>query len=175
MNKNLKLFLIYLKIGTFTFGGGFAMIPLIEREIVENNKWMESEEFNDSLAVCQSVPGAIAVNNAVFIGYRINGLMGAAAAALGVIIPSFLIITAIASVFTQIKDIKMIDPIFNGIRAAVVALILTTGLKLFTKGISNLFIIATTFIGIAYFELNPIIVIIMAVAFGILKNKSEEI
>jgi chromate transporter len=175
MNKNLKLFLIYLKIGTFTFGGGFAMIPLIEREIVENNKWMESEEFNDSLAVCQSVPGAIAVNNAVFIGYRINGLMGAAAAALGVIIPSFLIITAIASVFTQIKDIKMIDPIFNGIRAAVVALILTAGLKLFTKGFFNLFIIATTFIGIAYFKLNPIIVIIMAVAFGILKNKSEEI
>jgi chromate transporter len=151
------------------------MIPLIEREIVENNKWMESEEFNDSLAVCQSVPGAIAVNNAVFIGYRINGLMGAAAAALGVIIPSFLIITAIASVFTQIKDIKMIDPIFNGIRAAVVALILTAGLKLFTKGFFNLFIIATTFIGIAYFKLNPIIVIIMAVAFGILKNKSEEI
>jgi len=175
MNKNLKLFLIYLKIGAFTFGGGFAMIPLIEREIVENNKWMEPEEFNDSLAVCQSVPGAIAVNNAVFIGYRINGVMGAVAASLGVIIPSFLIIMAIASVFTQIKDINKIDPIFNGIRAAVVALILTAGLKLFTKGIFNLFIIAITFVGISYFQLNPIIVIIMAVAFGILKNKSEGI
>jgi len=80
----------------------------------------------------------------------------------------------IASVFTQIKNIKMIDPIFNGIRAAVVALILTAGLKLFTKGIFNIFIIVLTFIGIAYFELNPIIVIIMSVAFGILKNRKEE-
>jgi len=174
MNKNLKLFLIYLKIGAFTFGVGFAMIPLIEREIVETNVWMEPEEFRDSLAVCQSVPGAIAVNNAVFIGYRINGVLGAIAAAFGVVIPSFLIIMTIASVFTQIKNIKMIDPIFNGIRAAVVALILTAGLKLFTKGIFNIFIIVLTFIGIAYFELNPIIVIIMSVAFGILKNRKEE-
>ena len=84
------------------------MIPLIEREVVENNKWMDSQEFTDSLALCQSVPGAIAVNNAVFIGYRINGVLGAISAGLGVVLPSFLIIMAVASVFAQIKDISMI-------------------------------------------------------------------
>ncbi len=174
MNKNLRLFLIYLKIGAFTFGGGFAMIPLIEREVVENNKWMESKEFRDSLAVCQSVPGAIAVNNAVFIGYRINGIAGALSAGFGVILPSFLIIMAIASVFAQIKNISMIDSIFNGIRAAVVALILTAGLRLLSVTLFNLLIIVLTFIGIAIFEINPIFIIIGAVTLGILKNRNED-
>jgi len=174
MNKNLRLFIIYLKIGAFTFGGGFAMIPLIEREVVENNKWMESNEFRDSLAVCQSVPGAIAVNNAVFIGYRINGIAGALSAGFGVILPSFLIIMAIASVFAQIKNINMIDSIFNGIRAAVVALILTAGLRLLSVTGFNVLIIILTFVGIAIFEINPIFIIIGAVTLGILKNRNED-
>lgn len=150
------------------------MIPLIEREVVENNKWMESKEFRDSLAVCQSVPGAIAVNNAVFIGYRINGIAGALSAGFGVILPSFLIIMAIASVFAQIKNISMIDSIFNGIRAAVVALILTAGLRLLSVTLFNLLIIVLTFIGIAIFEINPIFIIIGAVTLGILKNRNED-
>lgn len=174
MNKNLKLFLIYLKIGTFTFGGGFAMIPLIEREVVDNNEWMKSDEFRDSLAVCQSVPGAIAVNNAVFIGYKINGIIGALSAGFGVILPSFLIIITVASVFAQIKDINLIDPIFKGIRAAVVALILTAGGRLLSVTTFNLLIIALTFVGIAVFEISPIIVIILAVALGIFKNRNED-
>jgi len=174
LSKNLKLFLIYLKIGAFTFGGGFAMIPLIEREVVENNKWMESQEFTDSLALCQSVPGAIAVNNAVFIGYRINGVLGAISAGLGVVLPSFLIMMAVASVFAQIKDISMIDSIFNGIRAAVVALILTAGLRLLSVTVFNLFIIGLTFLGIAVLEINPIFIILGAVTLGIMKNRNED-
>lgn len=174
MSKNLKLFLIYLKIGAFTFGGGFAMIPLIEREVVENNKWMDSQEFTDSLALCQSVPGAIAVNNAVFIGYRINGVLGAISAGLGVVLPSFLIIMAVASVFAQIKDISMIDSVFNGIRAAVVALILTAGLRLLSVTAFNLFIIGLTFLGIAVLEINPIFVILGAITLGIMKNRNED-
>lgn len=174
MSKNLKLFLIYLKIGAFTFGGGFAMIPLIEREVVENNKWMDSQEFTDSLALCQSVPGAVAVNNAVFIGYRINGILGAISAGLGVILPSFLIIMAVASVFAQIKDISMIDSIFNGIRASVVALILTAGLRLLSVTAFNLFIIGLTFFGIAVLEINPIFVILGAITLGIIKNRNED-
>lgn len=174
MSKNLKLFLIYLKIGAFTFGGGFAMIPLIEREVVENNKWMDSQEFTDSLALCQSVPGAIAVNNAVFIGYRINGVLGAISAGFGVVLPSFLIIMAVASVFAQIKDISMIDSIFNGIRAAVVALILTAGLRLLSVTAFNLFIIGLTFLGIAVLEINPIFVILGAITLGIMKNRNED-
>jgi len=174
LNKNLRLFLIYLKIGAFTFGGGFAMIPLIEREVVDNNKWMEADEFTDSLALCQSVPGAIAVNNAVFIGYRINGIPGALSAGLGVILPSFLIITAVASVFAQIKNISMIDSIFNGIRAAVVALILTAGLRLLSVTIFNLLVIGLTFIGIAVLGINPIFVIIGAITLGIMKNRNED-
>jgi chromate transporter len=174
LSKNLKLFLIYLKIGAFTFGGGFAMIPLIEREVVENNKWMDSQEFTDSLALCQSVPGAIAVNNAVFIGYRINGVLGAISAGLGVVLPSFLIIMAVASVFAQIKDISMIDSVFNGIRAAVVALILTAGLRLLSVTAFNLFIIGLTFLGIAVLEINPIFVILGAITLGIMKNRNED-
>ncbi|MDW7670026.1 MAG: chromate transporter, partial [Bacillota bacterium] len=146
----------------------------IEREVVENNKWMESKEFRDSLAVCQSVPGAIAVNNAVFIGYRINGIVGALSAGLGVILPSFFIIMAIASVFAQIKNISMIDSIFNGVRAAVVALILTAGLRLLSVTVFNLLIIVLTFISIAIFEINPIFIIFGAVTLGILKNRNED-
>ena len=95
MHKNLDLFLTFLKIGAFTFGGGYAMIPLIQREICENKKWISEQEITDIVAISESTPGPVAVNAATFVGYRTNGFVGAFIATLGVVLPSFLIISVI--------------------------------------------------------------------------------
>ena len=118
-----QLFMIFLKIGMFTLGGGYAMIPLIEREIVMNKKWIGTKEFIDMLALAQSAPGVIAVNTAIFVGYKIKGLKGSLIASLGCILPSFVIILLVAMVFTDIRDNEIVNRIFKGIRPAIVALI----------------------------------------------------
>lgn len=125
--KNIysQLFISFLRIGAFTFGGGWAMISLIEREVVENRKWISREEFLDLLAVAQSLPGILAVNISVAVGDKLRGMKGSTAAALGTIMPSFLIILAIAIFLTPdlIQHNPVINAIFRGIRPAVVALI----------------------------------------------------
>lgn len=120
-----QLFISFLRIGAFTFGGGWAMISLIEREVVENRKWISREEFLDLLAVAQSLPGILAVNISVAVGDKLRGMKGSTAAALGTIMPSFLIILAIAIFLTPdlIQHNPVINAIFRGIRPAVVALI----------------------------------------------------
>lgn len=125
-NIYLQLLLTFMKIGAFTFGGGWAMISIIEREIVDNHKWIERDEFLDLLAVAQSMPGILAVNISVVVGDRLRGLKGSIAAALGTIIPSFVIILAIAIFLTPetIKNNEVLSRIFKGIRPAVVALII---------------------------------------------------
>lgn len=121
----LKLFFTFMKIGAFTFGGGWAMISLIEREVVDNHHWLEKEEFLDLLAVAQSLPGILAVNISVGVGNRLRGTRGSLSAALGTILPSFLIILCIALFLTPelIQSNRVISSIFLGIRPAVVALI----------------------------------------------------
>ena len=120
-----KLFFTFLKIGAFTFGGGWAMISLIEREVVDKNKWIDREEFLDLLAISQSMPGILAVNISVSIGDKLRGFRGSLTAALGTILPSFLIILAIAIFLTPdiIKNNPIVSRIFMGIRPCVVALI----------------------------------------------------
>ncbi len=120
-----QLFISFLRIGAFTFGGGWAMISLMEREVVENRKWISREEFLDLLAVAQSLPGILAVNISVAVGDKLRGMKGSTAAALGTIMPSFLIILAIAIFLTPdlIQHNPVINAIFRGIRPAVVALI----------------------------------------------------
>ena len=119
----LQLFWTYLKIGTFTLGGGYAMLPLIQREVVERKKWIDEEEFLDMIALAQAAPGLIAVNSAIFIGWRIGGWRGVCGAVLGAVLPSFLIILAIATVFSEWKELPAVEAVFKGIRPAVVALI----------------------------------------------------
>lgn len=119
----LQLFLTYFKIGTFTLGGGYAMLPLIQREIVERKHWISEEEFVNMIALAQAAPGLIAVNSAIFIGWRCGGWKGVLGAVLGAVIPSFVIILSIAMVFTEWKNLPAIEAIFKGIRPAVVALI----------------------------------------------------
>lgn len=122
-NAYWESFKVFFKIGLFTIGGGYAMLPLVQAEVVEKRKWVEREEYMDILAVSQSAPGVFAVNISIFIGYKLNGFKGSLITTLGTILPSFLIILAIALFFQQFKEIPLIERIFKGIRPAVVALI----------------------------------------------------
>ena len=119
----LQLFWTYLKIGTFTIGGGYVMLSMIEREIVDRKGWIDREEYMNMIALAQAAPGLIAVNSAIFIGWRIGGWRGVIATVLGAVLPSFLIILAIAMVFQSYKDLPAVEAVFKGIRPAVVALI----------------------------------------------------
>ena len=118
-----QLFWTYLKIGTFTLGGGYAMLPLIQREVVDRRGWIDEEEFLNMIALAQAAPGLIAVNSAIFIGWRIGGWRGVCGAVLGAVLPSFLIILAIAMVFSEWKELPAVEAAFKGVRPAVVALI----------------------------------------------------
>ena len=124
-NLYLKLFISFFKIGAFTFGGGWAMIPLIEREVVDKQNWIKREDFVDALAIAQSLPGVLAVNISILIGNKLRGVKGCLTATLGTILPSFLIILAIAIWFVQTYDNPVVERIFKGIRPAVVALIVS--------------------------------------------------
>ena len=124
MNASLiELFTTFSKIGLFTIGGGYAMIPLMERDIVDRNAWVKKEDFLDLLAVAQSAPGVFAVNIAIFIGYKLRGVRGAVAASLGSVLPSVVCILLIALFFKNFRHYKIVENIFLGLRPAVVALI----------------------------------------------------
>ena len=119
----LQLFWTYIKIGTFTIGGGYVMLSWIEHEIVDRKGWIDREEFMNMIALAQAAPGLIAVNSAIFIGWRIGGWRGVIATVLGAVLPSFFIILAIAMLFQDYKDYPAVEAIFKGVRPAVVALI----------------------------------------------------
>lgn len=136
MKEYLELFTTFSKIGAFTIGGGYVMIPLIEREVVEKRRWLERDEFLDMLAISQSTPGILAMNISIFIGQKIKGFKGSIVAATGIALPSFLIILAIAAFFAGFKENETIERMFKGMRPVVVALIavpvisMAKGLKL---------------------------------------------
>lgn len=119
-----KLFRIFFKIGAFTLGGGYAMLPLIERELVETHKMLTSEEYYDAVALSTSLPGAIAVNCSIFAGYKIKGVSGALASALGAILPAFLAIIAVATFFDDISSLEPVKLAFKGIRPTIVVMII---------------------------------------------------
>ncbi|MDR0976563.1 MAG: chromate transporter [Prevotellaceae bacterium] len=118
-----QAFFVFFKIGAFTIGGGYAMVPLIQAEIVDRRRWIAEADFIDLLAIAQSSPGVLAVNIAIFVGYRLRGLRGSIVTTLGTILPSFLLILAIALFFQGFRDNPVVERIFRGIRPAVVALI----------------------------------------------------
>jgi len=126
----LQLFWTYLKIGTFTLGGGYAMLPLIEKEVVDVHHWIDGKEFMNMIALAQAAPGLIAVNSAIFIGKKIYGWRGVLACILGAVLPSVVIILLIAMFFKEIKDSPTVESIFKGVRPAVVALIAATVIRL---------------------------------------------
>ena len=129
----LKIFWSFLKIGAFTFGGGYAMIPLIQHEVIHRRRWIEERDFIDLLTLAQTAPGPIALNTAVFVGYKRRGYLGALSAIMGVIVPSFVVILIVAIFFASIRDNAYVDAAFKGMRPAVVALIVAPIVGL-TKG-----------------------------------------
>ncbi|NLV89645.1 MAG: chromate transporter [Tissierellia bacterium] len=170
----LNMFITFFKIGAFTFGGGYAMIPIIQEEVVSKKKWIEDSEFMDALAVAQGSPGPMAVNTSIYVGYRIAGLPGALTAVLGTILPSFLIILAIATFFYQFRNYAIIDKIFLGIRPAVVALILSAVYKLMRKtkfGYKRLLISLAALLAIVFLDISPIYLVIAGGVGAVIYNK----
>ena len=152
----LSLFLTMLKIGLFTFGGGYGMIALIENELVEKKKWIEKDEFLDIAAIAESTPGPIAINAATYIGYKNSGIIGSIIATLGICIPSFVIIYAISLFFDAFLSFTLVAYAFKGIQICVVYLILTAGLKMLKqikKTTFNMIIISITLICMIVFSL----------------------
>ena len=135
----LTLFLTFLKIGAFTFGGGYAMIPIIEKEMVEKHKWIKSEDILDIFAIAESTPGPIAINSATFVGYKVAGFFGAFCATFGVVLPSFVIISTISLVLKEFSEYKAVKYAFMGIRAGVLALVIKALVSMYKKCPKGLF------------------------------------
>ncbi|MDQ6420626.1 chromate transporter [Paenibacillus sp. LHD-117] len=167
-----RIFVTFLRIGPATFGGGYAVMPAMEREVVEKQKWLESGDIADVFAVAQSIPGAVAINSATFIGYRIAGIRGAIAAMAGMLLPTFSIIVALSFVFLQVKDNPKVEAAFMSIRATIVALIAYAAIKYGKKALvdkSSAVLIGVTvlllFFGQSY--VHPVLLIAGGAAAGI--------
>ena len=171
MKKIIEMFIAFFKIGAFTFGGGYAMIPLIEEEVVNNKKWIEKDEFMDILVVSQSLPGALAVNCSIFLGYKIAGFLGAIMALLAVILPSFSIILLIAAFFMQFRNNYYVNAGFMGINSAVPLLVLVGAISLskgLEKNIRTIITIIVALIALIVFDIHPVIVIIASALYGVI-------
>lgn len=169
--KLLPIFISFLKIGTFTFGGGYSMIPLIEREVIEKYGWVEEKELLDILAISQVAPGVIAINSATYIGYRIARFWGAFFATLGVVIPSFASIYLITFVLNQFGDISWVQAAFRGIRVGVIVTMAYSVWKLMGHDKINLpyiLILCATFFVATFTGINLIFIILAAVGIGLL-------
>lgn len=169
VSKNMELFLSFMKIGLFSFGGGLAMIPMIKREIIEKRSWIEEKNFLELLTLAQSAPGPIVLNTSVFVGYRIGGYRGALASIIGVIIPSFVIILLIAIFFAGVKHNPWVAAAFNGMRPAVVALIVTPIFSLTNgMGFKRIVLAIAAAVTIWYFGVSPIYCILVGALGGVL-------
>ncbi len=148
IKKVLSLFWTFFKIGLFTFGGGYAMIAIVERELVEKKKWIKDEEFADIIAIAESTPGPIAINMATFVGYKRSKFLGSLFSTLGVVLPSFVIIFLISFVFDKFLSLTWVQYAFRGIQVAVVFLIISAGVKMFLKTKKTAFNIVLFFLSI---------------------------
>ena len=156
MKKYLKLFFVMLKIGLFTFGGGYAMIALLENEFVSKLKWINEEEFTDMVAISESTPGPIAINSATYIGYKIGSILGSFICTVAICIPSFVIIYIISLFFNAFMEIQWIAAAFKGIQVCVVYVILSAGIRMLIKmkkTAFNIIIIAVTSVCMILFSI----------------------
>ena len=165
------LFCTFFRVGLFTFGGGYAMLPMLQREIVEKKKWSSEEEILDYFAVGQCTPGIIAVNTATFVGYKERGIAGGIAATLGVIAPSVIIITVIAAVLSNFAELPVVQNAFAGIRVCVCVLILNSVVKLFKSSVKDkwtLGIFAAVFVlSVLWRGASPVLFVLGAAVLGI--------
>lgn len=168
-----SLFKTFFKIGAFTFGGGYAMIPLIQKEVAEKNNWVTNDDILDIIAIAESTPGPISINTATFIGYKLYGVIGACIATLGLILPSFLIILIISSILKEFQDLQAVQYAFEGIRVGVLALIVKALFSMYKqcpKGIVSYIVILASFVTVAFFDINILFVIIGCALFGIFSS-----
>lgn len=175
--KLWMLFLTFFKIGAFTFGGGYAMIPLIQKEAVENHKWITDDDILEIIAIAESTPGPIAINSATFVGYRTCGVLGAMCATLGVVLPSFCVILAISYVLEQFQQIKAVQYAFNGIRVGVLALLFKAIWSMYKKapkGWAAYVIIGGAFVLTAFLKVSILPVIIGCALFGLITSLVAE-
>ncbi len=164
-----QIFWTFFKISPVTFGGGFAMVPLIEKEIVEKRKWLDSEEVADVFALSQSIPGAVAINSATFIGHRIGGVKGALAAMIGVSLPTFLIVLALGASYLFIHDHPKLEAAFISIRVTIVAIIVYAAIKIAKTAIVDKTTFCVMLTGVpTLFFVHPIVAIMLGALTGVL-------
>lgn len=167
----MQLLLSFMKIGVVTFGGGYAMIPIIENETCNKRKWISEEDLIDVVALSESTPGPIAICAASFIGYRVTGFIGAFCATLGVVLPSFVIIYLISIFLREFSSLDIIRYAFTGIRAGVLALIIKAVISMFKKAPKHIIayiIMAVSFALVVVFSLNVLVIILSSAVIGIL-------
>ncbi|SER34880.1 chromate transporter [Gracilibacillus ureilyticus] len=170
----LQVFFSFFKISPITFGGGYAMIPMIEKEVIEKRKWMEMKDLSEIFALAQSVPGAIAVNSATFIGYRLGGVSGSLAALIGILIPNFIIVVLLSILFVLVKDNPAVAAAFTGIRPAIVALIVYAAYRIGRTAIydKTTLIIGIVTVGLLLIlKIHPVIIIFAGIGVGIIVVK----
>lgn len=175
MKKFITLFLAFARVGVMTFGGGYAMIPILEREIVDKQGWASSEELMDYYAVGQCTPGVIAVNTATFIGQKLYGTLGGIVATLGVVFPSLVIICIIAGILTNFTDIPAVQHAFAGIRVCVCVLIFNAVTKLWKKAVTDkvsLALCLLVFVLSVFLDLSPVLFVVLCAATGIFFTKA---
>ncbi len=169
-----QLFLAFARVGVMTFGGGYAMIPILEREIVDRHGWATEEELMDYYAVGQCTPGVIAVNTATFIGYKVAGNLGGIVATLGVVFPSVVIITLIAGILTSFAEVPAVKSAFAGIRICVCVLIFNAVLKLWKKAVvdkATLVLFLGVFLLSVFFSVSPIVFVVACAVAGIVLTR----
>lgn len=177
MKELFELFMIFFKMGAFTFGGGYAMLPIIQEEIVNRRSWATDEEILDIYAIGQSTPGIIAINTATFIGYDQQGIIGAIVSTLGMVTPSIIIITTIAAFFKNFQNYIVIQYALKGIRVVVAALILNAVIKMYKDSVKDwmgIILFMVSFLLFIFLDITPIIVIIASAIIGIIRFKSIE-
>ncbi|MBE6789500.1 MAG: chromate transporter [Ruminococcaceae bacterium] len=173
LKRSLVLFVTFFKIGAFTFGGGYAMIPLIQKEVVEKKRWITDSDILDIIAIAESTPGPIAINSATFVGYKIAGVLGSFCATLGVVLPSFVVISLISVVLREFSQIQAVQFAFRGIRAGVLALILKALISMYKQCPKNAYgyvIMALAFVGASLLKLNVLAVLIFCAVFGLVAS-----
>jgi len=170
MKKIWQLITAFFSIGLFTFGGGYAMLPMLQKEVVEKHKWATADELLDSYAIAQCTPGVIAVNTATYIGAKVAGVLGSAAATIAVVLPSLMIISIIAMVLKNFMEYQVVAYAFSGIRVAVAVLVTKSLIGLFKKGVKGAMSIgvflAVLVIGI-FTDISPIVIVVCSVLLGI--------
>jgi len=167
----LTLFGVFFKIGAFTFGGGYAMVPLIEREVAERRGWITSQDMLDIIAIAESTPGPIAINSATFVGYKVCGFWGSFFCTLGIVLPSFVIIVIISFVLSEFEQLKAVQYAFNGIRAGVLALIIKALYSMYKKCPKNIIsyiVAAISFAAVAILGINVLIALIVSALVGLI-------